>query len=206
MVDKRLLAPSHNDTVDYNTQPCFEVALSVAAATPRSFARNDQMNRPLWLSIIRTTLFLWLVPMLAASVVQRMLARSYRFAADHPLFTFIWLTIVGVILWLAAFALYSRRRHGRYQVGQTISRFIARDVRRDVEILDICRLQEGFVTARVRTMNILYVTKGLVQEPDFEPAREIAVVDLWTWTGQSWGGLPDSTSLVGTHLHDQHNP
>ena len=161
------------------------------------------MNRPLWLSIIRTTLFLWLVPMIAARLVQRMLARSYGFAADHPLLTFIGLTIVGVTFWFAAFAFYSRRRHDRYQVGQTLSRFIARDVRRDVEILDIGRLQEGFVTARVRTMNVLYITKELVPEPDFEPAREIAVVDLWTWTGQPWGGLPDGTSLVGTHLHDQ---
>lgn len=164
------------------------------------------MNCPLWLSIIRKTLFLWLVPMLAASFAQRILARNYSFAADHPLVTFIGLTIVGVILWLMAFVFYSRRQNGRYQVGQVISRFIARDVRRDVEIMDIGRLDEGFVTARVRTMNILYITKGIVQEPDFEPAREIAVVDLWTWTGQSWGGLPDGTSLFDAHNDNQHNP
>lgn len=161
------------------------------------------MNRPLWLSVIRTTLFLWLVPMLVASFVQRMLARSYPFAADHPLLTFIGLTIVSVALWLAAFVVFSRQQHGQYQVGRVLSRFIARDVRRDVEILDITRLQEGFITARVRTTNILYVTKGLVPQPDFEPAREIAVIDLWTWSGQPWGGLADGTSLTGTHLHNQ---
>jgi hypothetical protein len=142
------------------------------------------MNCPLWLSILRTTLFLWLAPMLVASFVQRVLARSYAFAANHPLLTFIGLTIVGVALWLAAFVVLSKRRHDSYKVGQIISRFIARDVRRDVEILDIARLQEGFVTARVRTTNVLYVANGLIPQPDFEPAREIAVFDLWTWTGQ----------------------
>ncbi len=161
------------------------------------------MNRPLWLRIIRTTLFLWLAPMLVAGFVQRMLARSYPVAANHPLLTFIGLTIVGGALWLAVIVVLSRRGSGQYQVGKILSRFIARDVRRDVEILDISRFQEGFITARVRTMNVLYVTKGLASQPDFEPAREIAVVDLWKWTGLPWGGLENGTSLVGTHSHNQ---
>ena len=91
-----------------------------------------------------------------------------------------------------------RRRH--YRVGQTLTRFIARDVRRDVKVVDTDRLEGGFITARVRTINVLYQIRGIVPESEFEPPREIAIEDLWNWTGQSWGGLPDGTSFVGTHL------
>ncbi len=90
-------------------------------------------------------------------------------------------------------------RRRRYRAGRTISQFIAKDVRRDVEILSVDRLEDGFVTARVRTANILYERAGLVPVAEFDPPREIALVDLWHWTGQPWGGLPDGTSLVGTH-------
>ena len=91
-------------------------------------------------------------------------------------------------------------RKRRYRVGRTISRFVARDVKREVRIVDVRRLDEGFITARIRTTNILYRTAGLVPEAEFDPPMEIPIVDLWRWTGQSWGGLPDGTSLVGTHL------
>jgi hypothetical protein len=90
-------------------------------------------------------------------------------------------------------------RERRYRVGGTISRFVAKDVRRDVEIVATDRLKDGFITARVRTTNVLYQMRGLVPESEFEPPKEIALVDLWNWTGQSWGGLADGTSLVGTH-------
>ena len=33
-------------------------------------------------------------------------------------------------------------------------------------------------------------------EPEFEPPRELRIEKMWDWTGQSWGGLPDGTSLV----------
>ena len=90
-------------------------------------------------------------------------------------------------------------RERRYKAGGTVSRFVARDVRRDVEVVSTDRLKEGFITARVRTMNVLYQMKGLVPESEFEPPKDIALVDLWVWTGESWGGLADGTSLVGTH-------
>lgn len=90
-------------------------------------------------------------------------------------------------------------RKRRYRVGRTLSGFIARDIRRDVEIVATPRLNEGFITARIRTTNVLYQSKGLVPMSEFESPREIALVDLWNWTGQVWGGLPDGTSLVGTH-------
>jgi len=80
-----------------------------------------------------------------------------------------------------------------------MSRFVARDVRRDVEIIATDRLDQGFIIARIRTVNILYQMSGLLPEPDFEPPRETGIADLWHWSGQSWGGLSDGTSLVGTH-------
>ena len=98
---------------------------------------------------------------------------------------------------LQAIQLWLRER--RYRDGCTVSRFVARDIRRDVEVVATDRLKEGFITARVRTINVLYQMKGLVPESEFEPPREIALVDLWVWTGQPWGGLADGTSLVGTH-------
>ncbi len=91
-------------------------------------------------------------------------------------------------------------RKRRYRVGRTISRFVARDVEREVRVVDVRRLDEGFITVRIRTTNILYRTAGLVPEAELDPPIEIPIVDLWRWTGQPWGGLPDGTSLVGTHL------
>jgi hypothetical protein len=87
-------------------------------------------------------------------------------------------------------------RRLRFRPGATISRFIARDVRRDVKIISAARLSEGIVTARVRTTNVLYRSNGLVPPSEFGPETELEIDKLWLWTGQSWGGLPDGTSLV----------
>jgi hypothetical protein len=78
----------------------------------------------------------------------------------------------------------------------TLSRFIAPDVRRDIQILSVARLDEGIVIGRARTTNLLYLSRGLIPEPEFEPPKELHVDDMWQWTGQSWGGLPDGTSIV----------
>jgi hypothetical protein len=86
-----------------------------------------------------------------------------------------------------------RRRH---REGGTLSRFIARDVRREILIVCASRLDEGIITGRIRTMNVLYVSKGLVPPPEFEPAQEIRIKNMWSWTGKSWGGLPDGTSIA----------
>lgn len=77
-----------------------------------------------------------------------------------------------------------------------ISRFIARDVRRDVLIISAARVGDGIVTAQVRTSNVLYVSRGLVAPPEFDAPKELRIDALWHWTGQSWGGLPDGTSIV----------
>jgi hypothetical protein len=87
-------------------------------------------------------------------------------------------------------------RRRRFREGKTLSQFIARDVRRDIQIVSAARIADGIITARVRTSNVLYVSKGLTAQPDFEPAREMHIDEIWKWTGKSWGGQPDGTSIV----------
>lgn len=87
-------------------------------------------------------------------------------------------------------------RRRRFREGSTLSRFVARDVRRDVLIVSTARVDEGVITARVRTTNLLYVARGLAPQPEFEPPTELATEEIWKWSGQSWGGLPDGTSIV----------
>jgi hypothetical protein len=83
-----------------------------------------------------------------------------------------------------------------YREGRTPSRFIARDIRREILIVSAARIEEGIITGRVRTTNLLYVSGGLVPQPEFEPARELRLDEMWHWTGKAWGGLPDGTSLA----------
>ena len=81
---------------------------------------------------------------------------------------------------------YLRRR--KYTPGAQLSQFLAPDIRRDVEIVAASELEEGYVTARIRTWNVLYAAKGLAAIPEFEAPRRVAITDLWKWTGQPWGG------------------
>lgn len=93
----------------------------------------------------------------------------------------------SVLRWL-------RRRS--FREGSTLSRFVALDVRREVLVVSAARVEEGVITARIRTTNLLYVARGLAPQPEFEPPREVAIEELWKWSGQNWGGLPDGTSIV----------
>jgi hypothetical protein len=88
---------------------------------------------------------------------------------------------------------WSRRR--TYREGEVISRFIARDIRRDILVVSTARMDDGIIRGRVRTTNVLYLSKGLLPAPDFDLARDLHIDDLWNWTGESWGGLPDKTSI-----------
>lgn len=63
-------------------------------------------------------------------------------------------------------------------------------------IISAARADEGIITGRVRTMNVLYVSKGLSPEPEFEPAKELHINEMWHWTGKSWGGRPDGNSIA----------
>jgi hypothetical protein len=95
---------------------------------------------------------------------------------------------------------FRRRRLGE---GRTISRFIARDIRREIFIVSAARVDEGIITARIRTTNVLYRSRGLVPEPDFEPAYELRIDDMWRWTGKPWGGLPDGSSITDRMHQEQ---
>lgn len=92
-------------------------------------------------------------------------------------------------------------RRRRFQEGKIVSRFIARDVRRDILVVSASRIDEGVLTGRVRTTNVLYLSRGLVDQPEFGPLQELRLDEMWHWTGQSWGGLPDATSIV-EHLDE----
>jgi hypothetical protein len=92
--------------------------------------------------------------------------------------------------------LKQRRRRRIYKAGRTLSRFVARDVRREVMVLSATEIDDGFITARIRTTNVLYLAHGLAGAPPFGPAERVEIDRVWEWTGQSWGGLSDGTSLI----------
>jgi hypothetical protein len=79
-------------------------------------------------------------------------------------------------------------RHRKYAPGAQLTQFLAPDVRRDVEIVETSELDDGYVTARIRTWNVLYVVNGMAAAPELEPPRRVAIADLWKWRGEPWGG------------------
>ena len=87
-------------------------------------------------------------------------------------------------------------RRMRYREGRTLSRFIACDIRRDILIISSAKVEDGIIIGRVRTTNVLYLSRGLIPAPGFESERELRIEELWHWTGERWGGLPDGTSIV----------
>ena len=90
----------------------------------------------------------------------------------------------------------------KYRQNAVISHFIARDVRRDVKIINVEKIDDGIVTAQIRTNNILYTSKGLMGESDYGDPQEYSIDHLWKWSGASWGGLPDGTSLANGIIHN----
>ena len=87
-------------------------------------------------------------------------------------------------------------RRRRFREGSVVSRFVARDVLREIEIVSAAKLDDGIITGRVRTTNLLYRSKGLVPQTEFGSAQDLRIEELWHWTGKDWGGLPDGTSIV----------
>jgi hypothetical protein len=86
----------------------------------------------------------------------------------------------------------TRRRRKRYRAGAVLRRFVACDIRRDVEVIDASEIDDGFVTARVRTWNVLHASKGIAPEPEFDEPRRMEIDGIWEWKGPSWGGpTPD---------------
>jgi hypothetical protein len=80
--------------------------------------------------------------------------------------------------------------------------FIARDVRREIKIVSAARIDDGLIIGQVRTNNILYISKGLMEEEGFSEPMTIEIANMWDWSGQPWGGLPDGTSIAN-HIKDK---
>jgi hypothetical protein len=90
-------------------------------------------------------------------------------------------------------------RRSPYREGRTLSRFIACDIRRDILIVSSAKVDDGIITGRVRTTNILYLSRGLIREPEFEPARELRIDEMWHWTGKRWAACRTGLqSLIGS--------
>ncbi len=71
-----------------------------------------------------------------------------------------------------------------YRPGRVITRFLAPDIRRDVEAVDVSLIETGIISARIRTWNVLYAVKGIAPEPPFGAVRQIEIKDLWNWSGE----------------------
>jgi len=93
-------------------------------------------------------------------------------------------------------------RRRMYRPGQTLSRFIACDVRRDIKILSIDAIDNGEFIGQLRTINVLYIIKGLAKESAFSDPVTLNIKTMWNWTGAGWGGLPDGSSLAQRLLDD----
>jgi len=82
----------------------------------------------------------------------------------------------------------------RYRPGRVVTRFLAPDIRRDVEVVDTSVIDSGVISARIRTWNVLYAIRGIGPEPALGEVKTIAIKELWKWSGARWGGpVPDST-------------
>ena len=75
-----------------------------------------------------------------------------------------------------------------YRNGANLCHFIAKDIRRDVQLVDASEIDIGFVIARVRTWNVLHVSKRIVVMPEFSEPKRIRIEDMWRWKGAPWGG------------------
>ncbi len=82
----------------------------------------------------------------------------------------------------------------KYRPGRLVTCFLAPDIRRDIEVVDVSQLEAGIISAKIRTWNVLYAAKGLAPEPPFGDVRSVKIKDLWIWAGELWGGpVPEST-------------
>ena len=90
--------------------------------------------------------------------------------------------------------LWFRKR--KYTPGRRLWRFVARDVRRDLIVVSASRIEQDLLTVRIKTNNVLYVSKGLVEPNDYGEAIELNINKLWSWSGSSWGGQLDGTSIA----------
>jgi hypothetical protein len=79
-------------------------------------------------------------------------------------------------------------RKKRFRNGTVLTHFIAKDIRRDVEVVDASEIDQGFIIAKVRTWNVLYASKGIAPKPAFGEPTRMSILNLWEWPGAPWGG------------------
>jgi len=117
-------------------------------------------------------------------------------ALAFPLAIVICVALGGILIGLDRFTAWCpgfshlRRwfRRRRYRPGRVVTEFLAKDIRRDVLVIDASGFDAGFIVARVRTWNVLYATHGMTPIPPFGEVQTVALQDLWKWTGAAWGG------------------
>ncbi|MEO5914592.1 MAG: hypothetical protein ABIS50_10195 [Luteolibacter sp.] len=80
------------------------------------------------------------------------------------------------------------RRRKIYQIGAELCRFIAKDIKREIRVLDASGIDEGYVVAQVRTQNVLHASVGREPESPFGDPEILHVDRAWLWGGESWGG------------------
>jgi hypothetical protein len=68
------------------------------------------------------------------------------------------------------------------------SKFIGKDIRRDVVVVDSSEIESGLITVKTRTWNVLYASKGIKRKPFYGKIRKIEIEKLWVWNGTPWGG------------------
>jgi len=83
-----------------------------------------------------------------------------------------------------------------FETSTPMVRFVAKDVRREIMVVNIDELADGFILVRSRTDNLLYLSKSLTEKGDFSDPERVSIDQLWKWGGASWGGLPDGTSMA----------
>ena len=97
-----------------------------------------------------------------------------------------------------------------WKEGETLSRFVAKDVRRDIEVTSAAHIDEGIVTRRVRTTHLLHEHKDLTAQAEFGPETEVRIEDAWRWDGPGWGGSEIGENLAAgketAHAPDQKRP
>lgn len=99
----------------------------------------------------------------------------------------LWATIVTVdrfTAWCPGFSHLRRWLRRRwYRPGRVVTRFVARDIRRDVLVIDASQIDAGIITVRVRTWNVLYAVKGLASVAPFGDVQTVELRALWAWAG-----------------------
>jgi hypothetical protein len=85
-----------------------------------------------------------------------------------------------------------------------LTSLVARDVRREIEIVEVSELAPGQERARIRVSSLLSESTDTAAVPAFEAPRRVAITDLWTGTGQRRGGQSATTISAERTRKDGH--